>query len=103
MIGREFDINLLCRLDSASSEDSLLEAIEEAVSARLIEELSQGQDRYQFSHALFQQTFSDEVTSSRKVRLHANIAQALQEMYDTGAEDTNTASPCFRPSSTPPR
>ncbi|MCI0795115.1 MAG: hypothetical protein J4O03_16750, partial [Chloroflexi bacterium] len=43
-------------------------------------------DRYQFVHALIQQTLAEEVTTSRRVRLHARIAEALEELYGDDAE-----------------
>jgi tetratricopeptide (TPR) repeat protein len=43
-------------------------------------------DRYQFSPALIQQTLSEDVTTSRRVRLHAQIAVGLEEFYGDDAE-----------------
>ena len=37
--------------------DRLLEVLEEALAARVIEELPQAVGRYQFTHALIQETF----------------------------------------------
>ena len=45
--------------------------------ARVIEELPQAVGRYQFSHALIQETLSKELTLTRRVRLHARIAETL--------------------------
>ncbi|MFQ6028297.1 MAG: LuxR C-terminal-related transcriptional regulator, partial [Dehalococcoidia bacterium] len=39
-----------------------------------------------FSHALIQQTLAEEVTTSRRVRLHARIGEALEAMYGDDAE-----------------
>ena len=62
-------------------EDRVLEALEEALEARLIEALPRGLERYQFSHALIQQALSEELSPSRRVRLHARIGDALEELY----------------------
>ena len=86
IIGREFDFRLLSILSGVMSEDQLLQAVDEAVSFHLIEDMPGQMDRYQFSHALIQQTLSEEVTTSRTVRLHARIAEALEELYGDGAE-----------------
>lgn len=43
-------------------------------------------DRYQFRYSLIQQTLAEEVTTSRSVRLHARIAEGLEEMYGDVAE-----------------
>ena len=86
IIGREFDFRLLTILTGEISEDQLLQAVDEAVSAHLIEEVHGQRDRYQFSHALIQQTVADEVTTSRRVRLHARISEALEALYGDEAE-----------------
>ena len=64
----------------------MLEVVEEGLQARLIEALAGGLERYQFSHALIQQALSEELSPSRRVRLHARIAETLEELYGTDAE-----------------
>ncbi len=49
VIGREFDFNLLRRLDQTISEEQWLEGIDEGVAAHLIEEVSEEIDQYRFS------------------------------------------------------
>ncbi len=73
VIGREFGFNLLCKVSERIPENHLLEAIDEAVGARLIEDVPGGRELYQFSHALIQQTLVEDLTTSRRVRLHARI------------------------------
>ena len=87
VIGREFDFGLLRNLSGELTEDELLQAIDEAVSSHLIDDAEGTVDRYQFSHALVQQTIAGELTTSRKARLHARIAEALEVIYtdDEGA------------------
>jgi len=84
VVGREFDFNLLSSLNGEGTEDRLLEALEEALAARLIEE--QGAGQYQFAHALIQETLSAELSTLRRARLHATIAEALEEGYGATAE-----------------
>jgi len=87
VIGREFKFGLLKILDSDASEEALLEMVDEAVAARLIEESPGGIDQYRFSHALIQQTLSEQLTTSRRVRLHARLAHALDELYGDNPRD----------------
>ena len=37
--------------------------------------------RYQFTHALIQETLASELSTTRKVRLHARIAESLEAAY----------------------
>ncbi|MFQ6029864.1 MAG: hypothetical protein ACE5Q6_20505, partial [Dehalococcoidia bacterium] len=86
IIGREFSLEQLKPLVEDLSEDRLLEVLEDALSARIIEELPQAIARYQFTHALIQETLAGELTMTRKVRLHAQIAEALETLYGAEAE-----------------
>jgi predicted ATPase len=94
VIGREFTLEQLKPLIDdpsagsglAMTEDRLLEVLEEALAARVIEELPRAVGRYQFTHALIQETLLEELTLTRRVRLHARIAQALEELYGPEAE-----------------
>ena len=81
VIGREFDFRLLSRLSVGVSEEQMLGSIDEAVAAHLIEELPGRAEGYQFSHALIQETLASELSAARRVRLHARIGEALEEMY----------------------
>ena len=86
VIGREFELRQLSTLVEDMSEDRLLEVLEEALSARVIEELPQAVGRYQFTHALIQETLTEEVTLTRRVRLHSRIAETLEELYGDQTE-----------------
>ena len=86
VVGREFDFRLLATLMDEHDETSLLGLVEESLDSHVIEELSAGEERYQFSHALIQETLLDELSSARRVRLHARIGQALEGLYGPDAE-----------------
>ena len=86
VIGREFSLELLNRLIQDLSEDQVLEAVEEAQEGRLIEELPQRAGQYKFAHMLTQETLSEELSLTRRVRLHAQIGETLEELYGAGAE-----------------
>jgi len=86
VIGREFTLEHLRPLIEDITEDRLLEVLEEALAARVIEELPRTVGRYQFTHALIQETLAEELSTTRKVRLHARIAETLEEVYGEEAE-----------------
>ncbi|MFW6195357.1 MAG: ATP-binding protein, partial [Chloroflexota bacterium] len=86
VMGRQFRLPVLLKLVSDASESTLLDLLDEAVAARVIEELPSEAGLYQFTHSLIQDTLRSEVSRNRAVRTHARIAQALEEHYGEGAE-----------------
>ena len=68
------------------SEDRLLEVLEEGLKARVIEEMPDTVDVYQFTHALIQQTLFNELTTTRRVRLHARIIEVFEDIYSNEIE-----------------
>ncbi len=86
VIGREFTFQQLHRLIDDLSEERLLEVLEEALGARVIEEMPRTVGRYQFSHGLIQETLMGELSTTRRARLHARVAQALEGLYGPEAE-----------------
>ncbi|MFQ6026079.1 MAG: LuxR C-terminal-related transcriptional regulator, partial [Dehalococcoidia bacterium] len=83
VIGRQFDFPVLNSLTEELSEDQLLRVIDEALSSHMIEELPGMLERYRFSHTLIQQTLSEELSTSRKVRMHARIGEELEGLYES--------------------
>jgi tetratricopeptide (TPR) repeat protein len=86
VIGREFSLEQLKSLVEDMTDDRLLEVLEEALSARIIEELPRAVGRYQFTHALIQETLLEEMSLTRRVRLHARIAEELEKLYGDQAQ-----------------
>ncbi len=81
IIGREFEFKLLAMLSDGISEDLLVQMIDEAVDAHLLEEVAGSWEEYRFSHALVQETLSEGLSTRGKVRLHARIGGALESLY----------------------
>ncbi|MCH7653777.1 MAG: protein kinase, partial [Chloroflexi bacterium] len=86
VVGREFTLKQLDRLIDDMTQDMVLDVLEEALTARLIEELPNAMGQYQFTHALMQETLIDELSLTRRVRLHARIAETLEAMYGEDAD-----------------
>ena len=86
VIGRGFELGQLSRLIAEYSEENLLETLEEGLGASIIEEVPGSATGFQFCHALIQETLAGELSAARRVRLHARIGEALEELYGSGAE-----------------
>jgi len=85
IVGREFTLAQIRPLVEEVTEDRLFEILEEALASRVIEELPQSVGRYQFTHALIQETLAEELSITRRVRLHAKIAEGLEQLYGDDA------------------
>lgn len=86
VIGRAFSFDLLRRLFKDMDEDQIVNVLEEALAMRIIEEITGGLGHYQFTHALIGQTLVDELHTTRRVRIHAQIGQVLEDLYGSDAE-----------------
>ncbi|MFQ6030749.1 MAG: hypothetical protein ACE5Q6_25035, partial [Dehalococcoidia bacterium] len=86
VVGREFSLDQLQPLVEDLTEERLLEVLEEALQARVIEELPRAAGQYQFTHALIQETLTQELTTTRRVRLHGRIAETLEQLYGDDVE-----------------
>jgi DNA-binding SARP family transcriptional activator len=74
VIGRQFDLTTLGRA-SRVEEDDLLDRLDPALEAGLLRE--DGIDRYLFGHALVRDTIYGGMSSARRARAHARVAEAL--------------------------
>lgn len=77
VIGREFDLAVLSRVAEAS-EERLLDAMEEAAGAALVAELPSRPGRFTFAHALIRHTLYEELSSTRRVRLHRRVGDVIE-------------------------
>jgi eukaryotic-like serine/threonine-protein kinase len=84
IVGREFTYDTLTLLGQRS-DDELLRLIEEGLAARVIEE-AETPGRYRFTHALMQETLLGELSTTRKVRLHGQVGEALEKRYGANAD-----------------
>jgi tetratricopeptide (TPR) repeat protein len=70
-----------------TTEGQLLDVVDEGLSARVIEELHEQVGLYQFTHALIEETLADELTLTRRVRVHARVAEAMEELYGDSRDE----------------
>src|SRR6185436_19847339 len=87
VIGRDFDLQTL-RGIADQPEDRLLDSLEEALRIGILEEHSlPGAVRYRFTHALFRQTLYEDMIAPRRLRMHQQVARALEAQYAGRRED----------------
>jgi tetratricopeptide (TPR) repeat protein len=86
-IGNEFEFNL-CQSVAEVSADETYRLLDEASSAGIVTALSRS--RYRFSHALIRQAVYQQLDTNRRVRIHGQIANRLEEIYQESI-DTHLA------------
>jgi DNA-binding SARP family transcriptional activator len=79
-IGREFGVQALARA-SGLDEDELLDALEEAEAARLIEAVPAASGRLRFSHMLTRDALYDGLSVARRMRLHRQLGEVFEALY----------------------
>jgi DNA-binding SARP family transcriptional activator len=84
LVGREFGQGQLVALTDADHLDDLLQ---EALDAHVLEEVSEAPGRLRFTHRLVQETLTTELSTTKRVRAHARIGQALEEYYGNAADE----------------
>jgi tetratricopeptide (TPR) repeat protein len=87
VIGRDFQMEVLQKV-AGMSDNELFGALEEARKAAVIEERTGvgAKVNYRFAHAFFRQTLYEETIAPRRIRLHQQVARALEEIYNDRLE-----------------
>jgi tetratricopeptide (TPR) repeat protein len=85
VIGQEFGLDVLQRL-SEMEQERLLEILEEAVAARVVEEVPRTIARHRFCHTLIRETLYGELRNLERIRLHRRVAEGLEGLYARSPE-----------------
>ena len=83
VIGEVFEFDILRQI-SGLNEGYLLDVLDEAIGAQLVEEHSKDGERYRFTHGKIMQVLYEEMTVRRRKMLHLRIAELL-EQFDQGS------------------
>ncbi len=82
ILGRNVDVGLVRAIRGASREVDLLDELDEAVQAHVLEERA-GEAQFRFSHELIRQVLYEEVPPGVRIRLHAMAVSVLAARYGT--------------------
>ncbi len=66
---------------TGDDDDRMLDLLDEALNAQVVRERRDAPASYEFSHALIRQTLYGELNTPRRVRLHRQIGEALEQRY----------------------
>jgi class 3 adenylate cyclase/tetratricopeptide (TPR) repeat protein len=84
VVGPEFEADVV-RVAAEMTENQLLGALDEAVGARLVSEVSPA--RFRFAHAVVRATLYDSLSGTRTVSLHRAVGLALEATHEGALED----------------
>lgn len=76
-IGQTFDLEVLAATVQ-TDELSVLDSLEDAVEAGLVEEL--GADRFEFRHRLTRTSLYEQLSASRRARYHRRVGEAMEAL-----------------------
>jgi DNA-binding SARP family transcriptional activator len=80
VIGRDFDVDVLAEATQVD-DNELIDLLEHAQHAAVVNELPDSPGRYTFSHALVQHTLYEELGATRRARIHRAVGEAIERLY----------------------
>ena len=85
LIGRDFDLQILMATTSLD-EDAVIDLLDSAVSAGMLDESPSVPGRYSFVHALLRSTLEDELSLTRRAMVHREIGEAIERQTSSRPE-----------------
>jgi DNA-binding SARP family transcriptional activator len=86
VLGQEFGLVALERVADYTGIDRLLQVLDEAVGARIIEERLGSLGWLRFTHAVERDTLYQEIPAGHRARLHRRVAEVLEALYAVDPE-----------------
>ena len=80
VVGREFDVAVLERLAEVSGA-TVLDALDEAIAARVVAPRADAAARIRFAHVLIRDTLYARLATAQRADLHRRVVDALEEQY----------------------
>ncbi|MGE5273181.1 MAG: BTAD domain-containing putative transcriptional regulator [Verrucomicrobiota bacterium] len=81
VFGREFGLVALERVADYTGIDTLLSVLDEAITARVVEQVPGSLGRLRFGHALTRETLYEAIPATHRTRLHRRVAEVLEALY----------------------
>jgi DNA-binding SARP family transcriptional activator len=85
VLGREFGIDVLQELSSIS-EETLYDALDEAMAERIVGDVPSIPNRLRFAHVLIRDTLYEQLTAARRMQHHREAAAALESVHTSDLE-----------------
>ncbi len=85
VLGREFDLDALARVSRLDLE-AVLRLLDEAIDARVVTEIPDAVGRLRFAHALIRDAAYHGPARSRRLQLHRQVGEALEDLYSADLE-----------------
>lgn len=79
VLGRELRLDVLEPVTGLGTEE-MLDALEEATAAGIVAEVASAPGRWTFTHALVRHALYEELSITRRVRLHQRVGEALEAL-----------------------
>jgi class 3 adenylate cyclase/tetratricopeptide (TPR) repeat protein len=80
VLGSEFELGVLEQVIGSSGEE-LLEVMEQALAGRVLVESPEAVGRFTFAHALVRETIYEQLSVTRRARLHLRAGEALEALH----------------------
>jgi class 3 adenylate cyclase len=77
--GREFSLGVLEHVVDVGA-DEVAETLEQAIGAHIVDETTGSIGRYSFAHALIREAIYEQVSITRRARLHHRIGEAIESL-----------------------
>ncbi len=85
VMGQEFDLAVLEAVAEPGDAGGVLDALEEAIGARIVAERPSPAGRFAFSHAMVRLVLYGELSAARRARMHRSIAEAIEAQPGSAA------------------
>jgi class 3 adenylate cyclase len=86
VVGAEFDLPVVA-LITTFGEDTVAEALEEAIAAGLVKEVTGATLRCRFRHQLLRASLYSSLSTARRLHLHRRVGQAIETLYRSQLDD----------------